>query len=58
MDSPAGRRYSPGVGFPTGVHTGPVTGPYRWSGPEVGNGGRSSGGGAWARPVFSPEERR
>ena len=30
----------------------------RWSGPEVGNGGRYSGGGAWARLVLSPEERR
>src|SRR5262249_38631327 len=44
-------------GFPTGLH--------RPSGrrmPVVGVGGRQrrlySGGGAWARPVFSPEERR
>ena len=26
--------------------------------PEGGNGGRFSGGGAWARPVLAPDERR
>jgi len=30
----------------------------RWSGPGGGNRRSSPGGEAWARPVFSPQERR
>jgi hypothetical protein len=45
------------VGTRSGVHTDPFERELG-SRSESGIGGRSSGGGTWARPVLAPEERR